>query len=426
MTWRDETARCSLCEGAAEHEAPDRRGDARSQLPGTAAGRPCGSRRSWWTPTPRRPGRRRRPVAARGRRPGDGRLVLPLRHSLRTGHAAAPDRQPPHARHRLDGGDRGGQLDLRAPGRGHQPDLMGGSAPPGRPATPPSTSTRPTSRVATSAGSRWSMPVHVRALVPAAEAEDPQGPSKWSVHAWSTGAMPQPFQLDGQVTRLDLHVHARRRIGQRAPVRDAARPSVTSGVPTDRVLGSAVYDLGSWPASMRRVTFTFNLAQADVVAAGNRLVLALHLRGESAHDVASLRPPPLSVAARGGDAHAAVSRSATGSRDDVASRSRHRLGDVHGRRPRDRDGARGDHRRPPVPARPQREAGVQAANAGLEAAMYRTNLMQPARCSARCKNPSSGTWVSRRRRRRLVCGADRGPRDGQAYTVRVSAGSSLT
>ena len=44
---------------------------------------------------------------------------------------------------------------------------------------------------------------------------------------------------------------------------------------------------------MRRVTFTFNLSQADVVEAGHRLVLALHLREESAHDVAFLYDHPL-------------------------------------------------------------------------------------------------------------------------------------
>ena len=69
--------------------------------------------------------------------------------------------------------------------------------------------------------------------------------------------------------------------------------AVTGGVPADRVLGSAVYDLGSWPRSVRRVTFTFNLSQADVVETGNRLVLALHLREKSAHDVAFLYDHPL-------------------------------------------------------------------------------------------------------------------------------------
>jgi hypothetical protein len=69
--------------------------------------------------------------------------------------------------------------------------------------------------------------------------------------------------------------------------------SVTGGMPTDRVLGSAVYDLPSWPTSMRRVTFTFNLPDAADVPVGNRLVLALHLREESSNDVAFLYDHPL-------------------------------------------------------------------------------------------------------------------------------------
>ncbi len=127
----------------------------------------------------------------------------------------------------------------------------------------------------------------------AAEAEDPQGPSKWSVHAWSTGAMPQPYQLDGQVTVSMFTSMLGGASGSGRLCATLLDRAVTGGVPTDRVLGSAVYDLGSWPLSIRRVTFTFNLADADVVEAGNRLVLAMHLREESAHDVAFLYDHPL-------------------------------------------------------------------------------------------------------------------------------------
>ena len=55
---------------------------------------------------------------------------------------------------------------------------------------------------------------------------------------------------------------------------------------------------------------------------------------------------------------------------------------------------------------------IQAANAGLEAAMYRTNLMQPGSLQCALKNVSSGNLQrDGRRRRRLVCRADRGPRE---------------
>ena len=83
--------------GPAEHQAPDRRGDAR---PAARNCRPVAG-----VGLDPRGGPRHRaarvPGAARwrpgGRRPGHGRLVLPLRHSLRTEHAPAPDRQPLHA-----------------------------------------------------------------------------------------------------------------------------------------------------------------------------------------------------------------------------------------------------------------------------------------------------------------------------------------
>ena len=61
-------------------------------LPGTARPRRCGSRPSWWTPTPRPRGSGAARWRPGGRRPGHGRLVLPLRHSLRAGRAATSDR----------------------------------------------------------------------------------------------------------------------------------------------------------------------------------------------------------------------------------------------------------------------------------------------------------------------------------------------
>jgi hypothetical protein len=69
---------------------------------------------------------------------------------------------------------------------------------------------------------------------------------------------------------------------------------------------------------------------------------------------------------------------------------------------------------------------IQAANAGLEAAMYRTNLMQPGSLQCALKNASSGNltvvgvggdgWCPQQTE-------DLG--NGQSYAVRISAGSSL-
>jgi hypothetical protein len=67
----------------------------------------------------------------------------------------------------------------------------------------------------------------------------------------------------------------------------------TNGVPTDRVLGTGVYDLSTWPTDVRRVTFSFRLAQEEIVPATHRLVLALHLTAASGADVSLLYDHPL-------------------------------------------------------------------------------------------------------------------------------------
>jgi prepilin-type N-terminal cleavage/methylation domain-containing protein len=175
----------------------------------------------------------------------------------------------------------------------HQPDLMGGSAPPGDISTPVY---EYSSDLAGDYLGGLAMVNAGDSCVhgyPAADAENPEGPNRWSVHAWSTGAMPQIYQLDGQVT-VSLFTSALGGVsGSGRLCATLVDRAVSEGVPTDRVLGSAVYDLPSWPTSMRRLTFTFNLPQAEDVPAGNRLVLALHLREESDQDVALLYDHPL-------------------------------------------------------------------------------------------------------------------------------------
>jgi hypothetical protein len=69
---------------------------------------------------------------------------------------------------------------------------------------------------------------------------------------------------------------------------------------------------------------------------------------------------------------------------------------------------------------------VQAANAGLEAVVYRTNLMQPGSQQCAVKNPSNGALHVTALQGDGWCAPqseDLG--SGEAYTVRVSAGSSL-
>lgn len=105
--------------------------------------------------------------------------------------------------------------------------------------------------------------------------------------------MPQVYQLDGMVTVSLFTSTLAGASGSGRLCATLVDREVTAGVPADRVLGSAVYDLPNWPRTMRRVTFTFNLDQADSVPAGHRLVLTLHLREESSNDVAFLYDHPL-------------------------------------------------------------------------------------------------------------------------------------
>jgi prepilin-type N-terminal cleavage/methylation domain-containing protein len=175
----------------------------------------------------------------------------------------------------------------------HQPDLMGGSAPPGNSDTPVYEYSSDLTGDYLGGLAMMNAGTSCARSYPAEDADEPAGPSKWSVHAWSTGPMPAIYQLDGQVTLSLFTSTLGGTAGNGRLCATLVDRAVAGEVPTDRVIGSAVYDLPTWPDSVRRITFTFNLDQPDAIPAGNRLVLSLHLRGESAHDVAILYDHPL-------------------------------------------------------------------------------------------------------------------------------------
>jgi prepilin-type N-terminal cleavage/methylation domain-containing protein len=293
VTWRDENCPLLLCEGQQNTKrvivavtlVP---------LPGTAAGAPVWVSTIVVDPDTAPPGAQAPP----GGGPGGGDPVTAdsfYLYDTPCGQATRQSQSGSHSTHDTasTGETAADNSTCEHPEADHQPDLMGGSAPPGDSSTPVYEYS------ADLAGDYLGGLAMVNAgstckhSYTAAEAEDPQGPSKWSVHAWSTGAMPQPYQLDGQVTVSLFTSTLGGTSGSGRLCATLVDRTVADGIPTDRVLGSAVYDLGSWPVSTRRVTFTFNLSQPDVVEAGNRLVLAMHLREESAHDVAFLYDHPL-------------------------------------------------------------------------------------------------------------------------------------
>jgi prepilin-type N-terminal cleavage/methylation domain-containing protein len=179
------------------------------------------------------------------------------------------------------------------PDPARQPDLMGNSAPPGDPSTPVYEYSSDLAAdylgglAPLDAGSSC-----VRSY-PSADASDPARPSKWSVHAWSTGALPHLFHLDGQVTVSLFTATVGGASGSGRLCATLVDRDVSEGVPSDRVLGAAVYDVASWPRTLRRVTFSFQLAQGEDVSAGHRLMLALHVHGDTTQAVWFLYDHPM-------------------------------------------------------------------------------------------------------------------------------------
>jgi prepilin-type N-terminal cleavage/methylation domain-containing protein len=117
-------------------------------------------------------------------------------------------------------------------------------------------------------------------------------PNEWSIHAWNTNPFASTFHLSGQVTMSLFTTTIGGAAGRGVVCASLVDRQVVNGVRQDRALGSFVYDLSSWPTSPRRLTFTFDLSQAQDVAAGHRLVLVLQAKGESDNDPVLLYDHP--------------------------------------------------------------------------------------------------------------------------------------
>ena len=293
VTWRDENCPLSLCEGA-QNTKRVLVAVTLTPAPGSSAAAPVWVSTIVVDPATAPPGSQAPPGVA----PGGGDPVTADTFHLYDTPCSEGTRQPQTGGHATRntasiGATAADSSTCEHPDEDHQPDLMGGSAPPGGISTPVYEYSADLAgdylgglAMANAGGS-------CEHSYSPDEAGDPQGPSKWSVHAWSTGPMPVTYQLDGQVT-LSLYTATLGGVsGSGRLCATLLDRAVSDGVPSDRSLGSAVYDLPSWPTSIRRVTFTFNLAEADAVPAGNSLVLVLHLREESAQDVVLLYDHPL-------------------------------------------------------------------------------------------------------------------------------------
>lgn len=128
---------------------------------------------------------------------------------------------------------------------------------------------------------------------PAAELGMTGGLTKWNLHSWSTNPFASSFHLTGEVTLAFFASTIDNASGTGAVCASLVDRQISNGVPTDRLLGSEYYETSEWPSTPRRLTFTFDLPQAEDVAAGHRLVLVLQARGESDNDLVLLYDHPL-------------------------------------------------------------------------------------------------------------------------------------
>jgi prepilin-type N-terminal cleavage/methylation domain-containing protein len=127
----------------------------------------------------------------------------------------------------------------------------------------------------------------------AADATNPDATNQWNIHAWATNSLTSTFALAGQVT-LSLHTSTvGGASGAGVICATLVDRAVVEGQPVDVSLGSFTYTLGTWPTTVRRISFTVNLAEPANIAPGHRLVLVLGVKGTSDNDLSFVYDHPL-------------------------------------------------------------------------------------------------------------------------------------
>jgi prepilin-type N-terminal cleavage/methylation domain-containing protein len=171
-----------------------------------------------------------------------------------------------------------------------QPDLMG-VEPPGDPTTTP---LYQLSNDLSGAYDGLAMKRHGTSCPTTYEdATNLDAANQWNVHAWATNTFASTFALAGQVT-LSLHTSTVGGVsGAGVICTTLVDRAVVDGQPVDISLGSFTYSLAAWPTTIRRISFTVNLAAAANIAAGHRLVLVLGVKGTSDNDLSFVYDHPL-------------------------------------------------------------------------------------------------------------------------------------
>jgi prepilin-type N-terminal cleavage/methylation domain-containing protein len=118
-------------------------------------------------------------------------------------------------------------------------------------------------------------------------------PNKWAVHAWTTPEVEkEPFHLSGRAT-VSVWTQTLGSVSGRGFLcATLIERHESGGVPSDTTIASTTYDVSAWPTTPRRLSFTFNVSPQVDIDKDNQLVLVLHLRAESAQDIALLYDHP--------------------------------------------------------------------------------------------------------------------------------------
>jgi prepilin-type N-terminal cleavage/methylation domain-containing protein len=176
-----------------------------------------------------------------------------------------------------------------------QPDLMGTVPPPGNSSTPIYEYSADLAGAYLGGLAMMRKGNTCRTSYSASEAApDPitAAPNKWAVHAWTTPEFEEEFVLSGRATVSIWTETLGDLAGRGFLCATLLERRASGGVPSDTVLASTTYDVSAWPASPRRLSFTFSVPQPADIDQDRQLVLVLHLRAESAQDIAILYDHP--------------------------------------------------------------------------------------------------------------------------------------
>lgn len=293
VTWRDEACPLALCVGSDNTK--------RLTVAAIIDPEPGGLRRPplWLStvivdPDAAPPGAQVPPSGG----PGGGSTVTAqsfFLYDTPCGQAARQDPSSHHATHDTASVGASAAEDSTCvnPDHGRQPDLMGGTAPPGDGTTPLFRYSDDLSGGYNGGLTLLHRGTSCAASYAASAATSTPDVNKWAVHAWSTASFAQPFKLGGLVTTSLFTTAVGGVTASGRLCTTLIDRQTTAGVPTDRVLGTGIYDLSTWPTDVRRVTFSFRLAQEETLPADHQLVMALQLRGESGADISLLYDHPL-------------------------------------------------------------------------------------------------------------------------------------